>query len=37
MPTKNTNKEKPNLHPRNKNREQYDLKAMCDANPELIE
>ncbi|MDA3885537.1 MAG: 23S rRNA (adenine(1618)-N(6))-methyltransferase RlmF [Candidatus Delongbacteria bacterium] len=36
MSTKKTSKEKLNLHKRNKNREKYDLKAMCDSNPELI-
>lgn len=36
MSTKKTSKEKLNLHQRNKNRERYDLKAMCVSNPDLI-
>jgi len=35
MATKKVKKEKPKLHLRNKNREQYDLKAMTLASPEL--
>ncbi|MDY7394337.1 23S rRNA (adenine(1618)-N(6))-methyltransferase RlmF [Aureibaculum sp. 2210JD6-5] len=35
MPSKKPNPVKSNLHPRNKNRERYDLKALVKSNPEL--
>ncbi|MET2985489.1 23S rRNA (adenine(1618)-N(6))-methyltransferase RlmF [Aureibaculum conchae] len=35
MPSKKSNSTKSNLHPRNKNRERYDLKVLVNSNPEL--
>ena len=35
MSTPKNAKEKPQLHPRNKNRDRYDLDALCNANPKL--